>query len=110
MKKKTLLPLLSVLKSISPQKRIILLAHFDDETRDGLCKTIVEVQSSPKIPFYRRNSIRKCLAPYKKHLNVIASKGNSRASKKKRLAQMGGGAMTKVLKTAVPLMLNLFQK
>ena len=106
MRKQTLLPLLEVLKTIRPEKRIILLSHFDDQTRDGIYKTIVDVQSSARVPKSKRKRVVKTLAPFKKQLNVIAGKRYSRGAKNKSLAQMGGGPMTKVLKTAIPMMLN----
>jgi hypothetical protein len=112
-KKGVLLPLLHVLKSLKPDYRVIILSHLDDATRDAIYKTITQVLSSDKVPAKRRLYLKSRLSPYKNHLRYLATcKPGKRCQhlKKKRLTQIGGGPMSHVLKTAIPLLLNLFPK
>jgi hypothetical protein len=110
-KKRVLLPLLQVLKSMKPEYRVIILSHLDDETRDSLYETITDVLNSDRVPFRRRLYLKSKLSPYKDHLRYLADRNkNSGYGKKKRLAQVGGGPMSHVLKTAIPLLLNIFPK
>jgi hypothetical protein len=107
---KVLLPLLQVLKSLTSEQRTIVLAHLDDKTRDFIYETITTVLRSEKLPFRKRAALKEKLSPYKNDLRYISDKKKSRAQKKNRLTQLGGGPMAHVLKTAIPMLLNLFPK
>ena len=109
-KKHVLLPLLNALRSVEPKQRIILMAHFDDKTRDAIYETIAHVLKSEKVPFAKRLFLKSKLTPYKSQLRILANKKKGSLQKKKKLAQIGGGPMSHVLSTAVPLLLNLFSK
>jgi hypothetical protein len=108
--KTVLLPLLQVLQTIKPEHRMILLAHFDDKTSDSLYATITQVLKSNKVPIAKRLLLKSKLTPYKKDFRYLNDKKKSGTQKKKRLTQLGGGPMTHVLKTAIPLLLNMFTK
>lgn len=103
-----LLTLLRVLTSVSPEKRVIMLAHLDDVSRDSLYQTIDHVLRSQKVPARKRLFLKSKLNPYKTHIRYLASKKVSSVQKKKKLTQMGAGPMNLILKAAIPLLLNLF--
>ncbi len=104
------MPLLHVLRSLKPEKRVILLAHLDDGTRDRLYETISHVLRSDKVPFAKRLFLKSKLGPFKKDLRYLADTRRTSTQKKRRLAQIGGGPMTHVLGTAISLLLNLYSK
>ena len=103
------LPLLEVLKQLRPDRRVIILQHFDDRTRDQIYEAIMHTLSSEKVPFRKRLFLRSKLLPYKNELRFLADKKRSAECKKKKLAQVGGGAMNYILRAAVPLLLNLYK-
>ena len=109
-RKQVMLPLLHVLKSLKPEHRVILLAHLDDVTRDGLYEAIDTVLRSDRLPFRKRLFLKSKLAPYKEQLRYLADRKRSSREKRKRLPQIGGGPMSYVLKEAIPLMLSIFPK
>lgn len=108
--KKVLLPLLGVLKKLPSSDRVILMSHLDDKTRDTLYETIAHVLRSPSVPMRKKLFLKSKLGPFKKHLRFLADKRKPSKLKKNRLTQMGGAPMGYVLRTAVPLLLNLYQK
>lgn len=107
-KGKVILPLLNVLRSIKPEQRQILLAHFDDSTRDLIYNTISEVLKSERIPLRQRLSLKTKLDPFKSDLRYLTHPRKGKSGKKKRLNQIGGGPMNHILKAAIPLLLNIF--
>jgi len=109
-KLRVILPLLHALKSVRPDHRVILMAHFDDKTRDSLYEIITNVLRSEKVPFEKRLILKSKLAAHKSNLRYLSDKGKSSSQKQRRLAQIGGSPMTHVLKLAIPLLLNLFAK
>lgn len=107
-KKHVLLPLLNALQTVKPEQRVILMAHFDDKTRDAIYETITHVLKSEKVPFAKRLFLKAKLSPYKNELRFLADKKKGAVKKREKLAQIGGGPMSHVLKAAVPLLLNIF--
>ena len=107
---RVLLPLLQVLKEVRPDQRVILMAHFDDKTRDSLYETITNVLRSEKVPFDKRLFLKSKLASYKSDLRYLSNKSKSPTQKRRKLSQIGGGPMSHVLKLAIPLLLNLYAK
>lgn len=105
-----LLALLHVLKSIEPNQRVIVMAHMDNKTKDGIYKTITRVLKSGKVPIDERILLKKELGPYKKEFRYLSDKKKSVRPKTKKLTQVGGGPMTPILKLAIPLLLDLFPK
>ena len=108
-RKKLILPLLDTLKSLPPDRMKILLSHLDDQTRDALYETITYTLSSEKVPFRKRLFLQSQLRPYRNDIRLLASRKVGSSVKKARMAQLGGGPMTHVLRTAIPLMLNTFR-
>lgn len=111
-RKRDLLPLLAVLKSISANKRIVLISYLSDSIRDGLYELIVEVNSSKKIPLTLRQDLAKKLRPYRKHLYPMLHKKPPTSSKArlKRLVHLGGSPMKHIMKLAVPYLFNMIPK
>ncbi len=109
--KKVILPLLGVLKNLKAADRIIILAHLDDLSRDSLYETINRVlsQSSP-LPSSKKKLLKKKLWPHRDDLRYLTSQKKSNREKKRRLVHMGGNPLGYLLKTAVPLLLNLYGK
>ena len=105
-----LIPLLNVLKSLSSNDRIIILAHLDDETRDLLYLTISSVLRSEKVPIETRLKLKKKLLPHKAKFRVVTRQDASSQLRKKKLHQLGGSPLKLMIDTALPLMLNLFPK
>ena len=105
--KRVLLPLLHILKSMRSDHRVILMSHLDDEARDAIYQTIFKTLTSSKVPLRKRLFLKSKLLPYKSHLRYLASSSKPSRAKKRRLAQMGGGAMSDVLRVAIPLLINL---
>lgn len=107
--RRELIPLLHVLNTLKPEHRIILLAHFDDKTRDGLYQTIQKVLVSDRMPLRKRLFLKTKLAPYKREFLQLARDARSNVKKKKTLTQVGGSPMRYVLQAAIPLLLNTFR-
>ena len=107
--RRVVLPLLNALRSLEPDKRVIILSHLDDVAKDHLYETIAHVIRSDKVPFEKRLFLKKKLGPYKDQLRFITSRKNVK-QKSRKLAQIGGGPMTHLLGTAIPLLLNLYSK
>ena len=107
--KKVLLPLLNTLKSLKSDQRVILLSHLDDKTRDQLYETINAVMTSPSVPMRKRLFLKSKLSPFKTDFRFLVNRRAAPASKKRRLLQMGGAPMGVILRTAVPLLLNLYE-
>lgn len=103
-----MVPLLEALKSMRAEHRVIVLQHFDDVTRDRIYEAIMHTLTSERVPFRKRLFLRSKLAPYKKELRCLADRRRSPGEKKRKLVQLGGGPMTYVLRTALPLLLNLY--
>ena len=105
-----LLPLLNILMGLPSEKRIILLNHLDESTKDGIYKCIRSVLHSDEVSLRRRLFLKTKLQPYKSHLRYLArsSKNSSKVLKTRRLTQIGGGPMEVILRTAVPMLLNIF--
>lgn len=108
-RKKELLPLLSALRSMKPDHRVIVLSHFDDKTKDAIYATITNVLTSKKIPIEDRLNLKSRLCKHKDDLRVITCKHKSHCQKRKKLAQVGGGPMGHVLNQAIPLLLDLLR-
>lgn len=124
------LPLLSVLRSLDTNDRIIVLSHLDESTRDAIYRTIVWVLQSTKIPLEHRLLLKKRLNPYKKELRNVSAKvsksmvgrgrggGGSNSTYRKTskktvqkaddLGQIGGKPLTHILDAAIPFLLELF--
>ena len=109
-RKKELVPLLHVLKSMKPEQRVIILAHFDSHTRDGLYRTITGVLQSKKMSLRQKRSLKKKLLPFKSDVRVLTNRGGSSSRKRRKLMQFGGAPMSHVLRAAIPLLLNIFPK
>lgn len=105
-----ILPLLNALRSIPHDKRVILLAHLNDSTKDHIYEAVTRVLKSDRVPFAKRLFLKSKLGPYKVPLRYLADKKTSPTRKRQALAQIGGGPMTHILGTAIPLLLNLFPK
>jgi hypothetical protein len=109
-KKKIMLPLIHVLQSLPHDKRVIILSHLDDKTRDAVLETVTTVLRSEKLPFKKRRELARKLAPYKKDFRYISDSGKSQSGKRRKLSQLGAGPMQYVLRAAVPLLLNIFPR
>lgn len=108
-RRRAMIPLLSVLKSMRPEHRIVVLAHLDDATRDAIYETITDVLQSDKVPIQRRLFLRSKLADHRSDLRYLTDKKRSKIGKKKKLTQVGGAPMYHVLRAALPLMLQLYK-
>ena len=108
-RKRFLLPLLSILKRIKPSERIIIMSHIDDVTRDALYETINHVLTSESIPLRKRLLLKAKLTPFKNDFRFLTSKKRSSVAKKKKLTMMGGAPLGYVVKTAIPLLLDLYK-
>ena len=108
-RKRDLLPLLAVLKSIPSKKRIVLLPYLNDQTHDALCELIIDVNNSKRIPFALRHDLSKKLHSHKKIIDyVIQKKVKSPSDKVKKLVHLGGSPMHHILQLAVPYLFNIF--
>ncbi len=104
------LPFLAVLQRMRPEHRVIILSHLDDATRDQLYETIRYVLRSDRVPFRRRLFLHSKLADHQKDLCYLTDRSKTSALKKKRLLQMGSGALSHVLRVAVPALYHELQR
>jgi len=110
-RRKYVLPLLGVLKTLKPADRIIVLSHLDDITRDRLYETINHVLSTASpLPAAKKKLLKRRLWKHRDDLRFVTDANKRSGERKKRLLQMGGAPMGYLLKTAVPLLLNLYSK
>lgn len=105
-----LLPLLSVLRSVSPEKRVILLSHFDDATRDAICRAVTFTLTTERLSKSTRKRLKQRLEPYREDFRYIIRPKGSPPGKRRRLLQVGAGPMNHVIRAAIPLLLNMFPK
>jgi len=103
-----LLPLLEVIRSLKDEQRVIVLAHLNDVSLDGIYRAITETLQTERIPIKKRVKLRSQLEPYKNEFRTLSgvSKGTPRM-KKRALMQVGGGPMSYLLKEAVPFLLDI---
>lgn len=108
-RRKLVLPLLGVLKKLNSSERVIILSHLDSVSRDKLYETInLVLSSSSNLPANKKRQLRKKLWNYRDDLRFLSRKKRSPREKRRRLLQMGGNPMGYLLKTAIPLLLNLY--
>lgn len=108
-KQRELLPLLDVLRRVKPSQRVILLSHMSDATKDDIYATVADLLQGRRMPARKRRALKAKLLPFKDQLRFLADGTKSPSQKSKVLVQVGAGPMSVVLKTAVPLLLNLFR-
>ena len=97
-------PLLDVLRRMRPADRMILLPHFDAQTRDCIYEAVVKALSS-KVPIRSR---KRLLQKIKKSGTAPPHSRSTAKARRDTLVQLGGGPMGDLLKTSIPLLLNLF--
>ena len=108
--RKTILPLLNVLETLSGDDRVIVLAHLDDCSRNALTSLISMVIRSKHTHDIERALLRQELAPYKKDVRyLIDTKFKNKKKKKEHLVKIGGGPLRTILQTGIPILLKLFQ-
>ena len=107
--KKSILPFLNILRKLSSEDRVIILAHLDDQTKDIIYKTVNFVLRNKTLPIADRILLKKKLFPYKKDLRYVSQRNiGGGGGKSSRLFRIGGEPLGAVLDKAVPLLLNLF--
>ena len=107
-KRTIILPLLSVLKEMRADQRIIVLQHFDDATRDALYEVIEHALCDSRLPARRRARLRAKLMPHKHEWRYVLDRSRPPAMRKRKLLQLGGGPLSYILKAAVPFLLDIF--
>lgn len=95
---------------MKPHLRVIVVSHLNDKTKDGLYKTVTHVLRTKKMPIEERLKLRSKLGPYKNEFRHLSQRNASKRSKEQVLAQLGAGPMTHVIKSAIPLLLDLLPK
>lgn len=104
-----ILPLLSILRSIRPEQRIILLSHFDLKTKDAICSAISFTLSTEKLSKQKKRRMVKKLEPHMREILPIIRQ-TPVAARRKRLMQVGAGPMKHILNATIPLLLDVFPK
>lgn len=110
---KNIIPLLTVLRSIRPSYRVIILAHLDDVTRDNICEALKYILVSDKVPLEEKIKLDKKVKREKDNNNYqsLFKKRKSSNRKRKDLLRMGGAtSMAYILKTAIPYLLDVYRK
>ena len=108
-KRQIILPLLHILRQIKPEYRIILLAHFDNATKDSIYEVITDILTTEKIPFEHRLKLKKDLSPYKNRLQQVVRRKVYSDRDRNKLPQIGGGPMTSLFDSALPYLLDLYK-
>ncbi len=105
------IPLFQVLATLNPARRVILLAHLNDETRDQIYQVVNHVLSGgPSMTVRKRRFLRSRLGPYKRHFRDLTNPRASKRRRKKAMYQVGGAPMTTVLRTAVPILFHIYSR
>ena len=81
-KRTIILPLLSVLKDMRTDQRIIVLQHFDDATRDPLYEVIEHALRDSRLPARQRARLRTKLMPRKHEWRYILDRSGPLAMRK----------------------------
>ena len=102
-----ILPFLQTFKDLQPTQRGIMLAHLDDKSCEVLYEAISNVLQNPTVTEAQRKRLKKVLQPHRQCLRSLISRRGSRASKRKKLQQIGGFPFAAILGTAIPLLVNL---
>ena len=102
------IPFLQVLSRLTPDVRVIVLAHLNDEARDQIYQAVNHVLHDTSLSKTRRRYLRSRLIPHQDQLRHLADRAASKRSKRKVLLQVGGAPLAPVLKSAVPLLLRIY--
>jgi hypothetical protein len=106
----TILPLLNVLEELDFNHRTIVLAHLDDCSRDALITLISIVIRSKHVQDVEQELLRQELAPYKKNIGyLVNNKFKNKKKKRENLVKIGGGPLSTILQTGIPILLRLFK-
>jgi hypothetical protein len=105
-----ILPFIHTFKTLRPAQRVILLAHLDDKSCNLLCECCANVLHNSKIPTAKRKRLSKALLPHKAALRQLVHPSGSLTAKRKKLYQLGGGPLSLILGTALPLLVDLLRK
>jgi hypothetical protein len=109
-KARKVLPLLRVLQDFKPKsRRSILLSHLDDESCEALYEAVANVMLSDRIHPTVRAKLKRILNRNREPLTVLSDKEADPALKKRHLTQMGGGVLSLILSTAIPLLVDLLR-
>ena len=103
-----IVPFLQTLKKIpNPSTRSIVLSHLDEDACEMLCGAIYNVFFNNRVPDKKKRRLAKILRPHAEPLTALSERRGNTAFKKKKLAQIGGGPLTTILGTAIPLFLSV---
>jgi hypothetical protein len=109
-KARKVLPLLRVLQDFKPKsRRSILLSHLDDESCEALYEAVANVMLSDRIHPTVRAKLKRILNRNREPLTILSDKEADPALKKRHLTQMGGGVLSLILSTAIPLLIDLLR-
>ena len=115
-RKRVLLPLLNILKSLPAPKRSVLISYLNHDTLDGLYELIIDLNRSSKIPFHIRYKLAKKLRSSCDDFDCMIRGAEKKPHKKpspkvqmRRLIHLGGSPMADMYKVAVPYLLNVFK-
>jgi hypothetical protein len=109
-KARKVLPLLRVLQDFKPKsRRSILLSHLDDESCEALYEAVANVMLSDRIHPTVRAKLKRILNRNREPLTILSDKEADPALKKRHLTQMGGGVLSLILSTAIPLLVDLLR-
>lgn len=108
-KSKEILPLLQILRQLSPDFRIIILSHIDNHTRDLLKQVLRNVLlDKSEMELIYQEDVKDGL---QMHVEDVCSVLNTSSFEKKCnkdcLLKIGGSAFKPVLDYAIPLLLRL---
>lgn len=105
------LPLLQVLRELSPKQQSIILGHLDDKSCATLCTTIRRVIQSKKLSDPEKRNLQRVLSSHKHCLRSLCnSKSVHSSSRRRNLQKLGGNPLLYILSTAIPLLLDIFKK
>ena len=98
-------PLLQVLKDITPEQRTIVLGSLDARACNSVVGCVRSVMKSKKLNKKTKDKLRKALSSQKDTLRKLI--GEAKSSRKRELLPSVGGGLGVLLGTAIPILLEV---
>ena len=105
--KNTILPLIHILRDLSPDYRMIILSHLDEISRDLMYRALRSVLfSNDEIMGSKKSEIvNNFLQPHSKDVSYMLDPFKSETMRKQKLIKVGGAAIQPVLDACIPIFL-----
>ena len=100
--------LFKIMRDLPLDQQFVLLHHLDSQACNDLSSCILEVVSGKHLSKEQKEHLKDNLLPYKPLLRDLAKK--SRKDTKDLIPQLGGGGLSLLLSTGIPLLIDIARR